>query len=67
MSRKEEVEEAAYYLSKDGYTYDELCFMLAERLLVESKGDDTSEAALDEDRSESALKFFHSQPHGGSF
>ena len=29
---KNQVKEAAYYLSQNGYTYDELCWLLAERI-----------------------------------
>ncbi|MFW9829429.1 MAG: hypothetical protein ACFFEY_17780 [Candidatus Thorarchaeota archaeon] len=31
---REEINVAAYYLSKKNYTYDKLCWMLAERQLI---------------------------------
>jgi hypothetical protein len=34
---REQINVAAYYLSKKNYTYDKLCWMLAERQLIANK------------------------------
>ena len=49
-SKKEEIEEAAYYISQKKYSYDELCYMLAEKLMIGDR--------LGPGTSEDALKFF---------
>ncbi|MGQ4875652.1 MAG: hypothetical protein ACP6IY_16415 [Promethearchaeia archaeon] len=48
--RKEDIELAAYYISQKGYTYDELCWKLAEKQLMEEK--------ILNEPSDDTLKFF---------
>lgn len=51
--KKEEIDTAAYYLAQKGYSYDELCWLLAEKLMIEDRLLDGAP-----DGSDDALKFF---------
>ncbi|MHA1146672.1 MAG: hypothetical protein ACTSR8_00320 [Promethearchaeota archaeon] len=52
---KDDIDTAAYYLSQKGYSYDELCWLLAEKLMIEDRLISGAEKA---DSSDDALKFF---------
>jgi len=52
---------AAYYLSQKNYTYDTLCWMLAERQLVAQR--DPRYAHRDRIREKAAEIYFYSTPY----
>ncbi|MFX1376952.1 MAG: hypothetical protein ACFFA0_14195 [Promethearchaeota archaeon] len=58
---KNQIGIAAYYLSQRNYTYDVLCWMLAERQLIAQK--DPMYAHRDRIREEAARIYFDSLPY----
>ena len=61
MDLKEQINVAAYYLSQKNYTYDILCWMLAERQLIAQK--DPRYANKQRVREKAAEIFFSNHPY----
>ncbi|MFX1315795.1 MAG: hypothetical protein ACFE9T_08020 [Promethearchaeota archaeon] len=61
MDLKEQINVAAYYLSQKNYTYDNLCWMLAERQLIAQK--DPRYANTQRIREKAAEIFFSNHPY----
>lgn len=54
--KKERIDTAAYYLAQKGYSYDQLCWLLAEKLMIEDRIMEGIGGAAE--GSDDALKFF---------
>ncbi len=57
---REEINVAAYYLSKKNYTYDKLCWMLAERQLI---ADNDPKYSQDQRKREKAAEIYFQGLH----